>query len=336
MWNHLKDAKFLTDVLETNLKVRFNKSEFVNNSTRYSPGSLIIYKGDQKSQTMFNQVIDIANNHNRKLYPIYSGMSEEGPDLGSSSIDLIKNKNVAILSGDGSGDRVSSLNYGAIWYFFEQEINYPLTHLNINKFNRTNIDEFDVLIIPDGYYFSIKNKKNIEKIESWIRDGGKIIAFSKALNIFSNNESFKLKSKTNNRDLTEENILLWDEGYISYSDKRRNRINNMISGAIFKVELDNTHPMAYGYPKTYYSLKIGSSSYELMKNGNNVGVIKTNPKPVSGFSGKNALKKLENSMIFGHETFGKGNIVYFADNPLFRSFWENGKLFFVNSIFFVD
>ena len=41
-------------------------------------------------------------------------------------------------------------------------------------------------------------------------------------------------------------------------------------------------------------------------------------------------------MIFGHETFGKGDIVYFADNPLFRSFWENGKLFFVNSIFFVD
>ena len=52
-------------------------------------------------------------------------MSDNGPDLGSSSIELIKNKNIAILTGDGSGDGVSSLNYGAIWYFFEQEINYP-------------------------------------------------------------------------------------------------------------------------------------------------------------------------------------------------------------------
>ena len=94
--------------------------------------------------------------------------------------------------------------------------------------------------------------------------------------------------------------------------------------------------MAFGYSKDYYSLKIGSSSYELLKKGYNVGVIKDNPKPVSGFSGKNALKKLENTKIFGHETFGKGDIVYFAVNPLFRSFWENGKLFFVNSIFFVD
>ena len=323
-WNHLNDAKFLTDLLVTKLKVRFNKSEFINNGIKYNPGSLIIYKGDQNNESMFNEVIGLANKHNRKLNPIYSGMSEEGPDLGSSSIELIKNKNIAILTGDG----VSSLNYGAIWYFFEQEINYPLTHININKFNRIDINEFDVLIIPDGYYFSIKNEKNTEKIESWLKNGGKIIAFSKALSIFSNSESFKLKSKTNNTNLTEEKIL--------YKDQRRNRVNNMISGAIFKVELDNSHPMAFGYSKDYYSLKIGSSSYELLEKGYNVGVIKDNPKPVSGYSGKKALLKLDNTMIFGHEKFGKGNLIYFADNPLFRSFWENGKLFLVNSIFFVD
>jgi len=323
-WNHLKDAKFLTDLLVTKLKVRFNKSEFVNNGIKYNPGSLIIYKGDQNNESMFNEVIGLANKHNRKLNPIYSGMSEEGPDLGSSSIELIENKNIAILTGN----EVSSLNYGAIWYFFEQEINYPLTHINTNKFNRIDINEFDILIIPDGYYFSIKNKKNIEKIESWLKNGGKIIAFSKALSIFSNSESFKLKSKANNTNLTEEKIL--------YKDQRRNRVNNMISGAIFKVELDNSHPMAFGYSKDYYSLKIGSSSYELLKKGYNVGVIKDNPKPVSGYSGKKALLKLDNTMIFGHEKFGKGNLIYFADNPLFRSFWENGKLFLVNSIFFID
>ena len=210
-WNHLKDAKFLTDLLTTKLKVRFNKTELVNNGIKYNPGSLIIYKGDQNNESMFKEVIGLANKHNRKLNPIYSGMSDNGPDLGSSSIELIKNKNIAILTGDGSGDGVSSLNYGAIWYFFEQEINYPLTHININKFNRIDINEFDVLIIPDGYYFSIKNEKNTEKMESWLKNGGKIIAFSKALSIFSNSKSFKLKSKTTNTNLTEEKILYKDQ-----------------------------------------------------------------------------------------------------------------------------
>ena len=334
-WDHLNDAKFLSNLLKNKIEVRYNKIEFTTNGIKYNPGSLIIYKGDQTNESKFNKVVDIANDYNRKLNPIYTGMSEKGPDLGSSSIDLIKNSNIAILAGDGSGDRVSSLNYGAIWYFFEQEINYPLTHINIDKFNRIDFEEFDILIIPDGYYFSLKNEKNIGKIKSWLRNGGKIIAFSKALNIFSNNESFKLKSKSNSMNLTEENMYLWDEGYISYNDQRRSRISNMISGAIFEVALDNTHPMAYGYPKNYNSLKIGASSYDLMKNANNVGVIK-NANPISGFAGKNTLSKLNNSMIFGHENFGKGDIIYFADNPLFRSFWENGKLFFANSIFFVD
>jgi len=40
-------------------------------------------------------------------------------------------------------------------------------------------------------------------------------------------------------------------------------------------------------------------------------------------------------LIFGEEEMGKGSFIYLVDNPLFRAFWENGKLFFVNSIFFV-
>jgi hypothetical protein len=33
------------------------------------------------------------------------------------------------------------------------------------------------------------------------------------------------------------------------------------------------------------------------------------------------------------EEKGKGEVVYFVDDPLFRSFWENGKLMFCNAVF---
>jgi len=32
---------------------------------------------------------------------------------------------------------------------------------------------------------------------------------------------------------------------------------------------------------------------------------------------------------------GRGNVVYLADNPLFRAFWHNGKLLFGNAVFIV-
>jgi len=32
---------------------------------------------------------------------------------------------------------------------------------------------------------------------------------------------------------------------------------------------------------------------------------------------------------------GRGQVVFFADDPIFRSFWENGKLLFANAVFLV-
>jgi hypothetical protein len=40
-------------------------------------------------------------------------------------------------------------------------------------------------------------------------------------------------------------------------------------------------------------------------------------------------------MLFGWEEIGGGTVTYFADDVLFRSFWENGKLMFANAVFLV-
>jgi hypothetical protein len=110
----------------------------------------------------------------------------------------------------------------------------------------------------------------------------------------------------------------------------------MITGAVFKSKVDNTHPMAFGYPDTYFTLKLGSSTYKLLDSGYNVAYLEDNPKNVSGFAGSEALKTLGKSLLFGEERMGSGSLIYMVDNTLFRSFWENGKLFLVNAIFFVN
>jgi len=81
---------------------------------------------------------------------------------------------------------------------------------------------------------------------------------------------------------------------------------------------------------------LSSDSYKYLKNGYNIAYLKDDPEIVSGFAGSEATKNLKNSLIFGEEPMGKGSIIYMVDNPLFRAFWENGKLFFANAIFFVN
>jgi hypothetical protein len=74
--------------------------------------------------------------------------------------------------------------------------------------------------------------------------------------------------------------------------------------------------------------------YQYLSKGWNVGVIKKD-NYVTGFVGAQVKKKLADGLIFGVQEMGNGSVVYLSDNPLFRSFWENGKLLFSNAVFMV-
>ncbi|HNA96497.1 MAG TPA: zinc carboxypeptidase, partial [Chitinophagaceae bacterium] len=117
-----------------------------------------------------------------------------------------------------------------------------------------------------------------------------------------------------------------------YEDREREGLKSFVPGTIFRVELDNTHPLAFGYPDYYYTMKQDSRMYEFLKSGWNVGVIKKENQ-VAGFVGSSLKSKLKDGMIFGAQPLGGGQIIYLADNILFRNFWENGKLLFCNALF---
>ncbi len=118
-----------------------------------------------------------------------------------------------------------------------------------------------------------------------------------------------------------------------YSERERENVDQM-PGAIYKVELDNTHPLAFGYPENYYTLRQDTRIYQFMNEGWNVGVIKKN-ELVSGFVGYKLKNKLKDGLLFGVQQMGSGSVIYMADDPLFRLFWENGKLLFSNAVFLV-
>ena len=50
-----------------------------------------------------------------------------------------------------------------------------------------------------------------------------------------------------------------------YENRERDDLSNNIPGAIFTVQLDNSHPLAYGYANTYYTLKQDTRVFEFLK-----------------------------------------------------------------------
>ncbi|AVR47452.1 zinc carboxypeptidase [Christiangramia fulva] len=326
-WNSMQDASFLADLLKNDIRVRFTETPFQTGGQKFKRGSLIITKSDnQKLENFDEKVIKIANDHQRQLFNANTGFSSKGPDFGSADVKLINKQRIAVLRGN----EVSSLNFGEVWYFFEKDLNYQITPIGTDYFKRADLDNFDVLVMPSGSYSAFLDEESFKKITSWVKDGGKLIAIGDALQSFAGREGFDLKeNKPEPKDTISKNNL------IPYSQRERQSISNLITGSIVKTTVDPTHPMAYGYDDEYFSLKLSSDTYSFLDNGYNVAYIK-NPEFVSGFAGSKASRNLKNSLVFGEERMGEGSIIYMVDNPLFRAFWQNGKLFFANAIFFVN
>jgi len=327
-WNSMKDARFLADLLKQNVKVRFTEKPLYQNNKKYERGSLLLLKGDNKHHDDFLSIINAtAQRHNQPLEAITSGFSDRIPDMGSPDIKLVNKQRIAMLSGDGT----SSYSYGALWHFFEQQLEYPVSSINTDDINGIDLGKYDVIIFPSGWYGRIMTDDHLTALKDWIRKGGKAIAIDRALSTFAGKDGFSLKYSQDNGESDSDQSNL-----IPYAEREREYAKQLITGAIFKTKVDNTHPMAFGYDDSYFTLKLGSSTYSLLDSGYNVAHIGSAVNKVSGFAGSEAMKQLPNTLVFGEERLGRGSMIYMVDNTLFRSFWENGKLFLVNAIFFVN
>lgn len=331
-WNSLYDASFLADLLQQDIKVRFSEKELSIKGQKFNKGSLVITKSDNRTNEKFTEIVTkTANKHHRNLNVATTSFSDNGTDFGSTDVKIINKNRIAMLKGSG----VSSLSYGALWHFMEQQLKYPVTSIDTDDFSVEALSKFDVLVLPSGWYNRVLKDDTLTELKAWIQKGGKVIAIDNALKSFVDKEGFDLKKNPSTSSGTEEEDKP-KGNLVPYDQRERASVTNFITGSIYKVKLDASHPMAFGYGDTYYSLKLGNDSYQFLENGYNVGYIDGDAESVSGFSGDTAKSGLKNSLVFGETQLGSGSIVYLVDDVMFRSFWENGKLFFVNSLFMVN
>jgi len=326
-WTGMDDARFLAEITKQGVRSRFSTVDFQMEGNSYKRGTLIITRGNNNHLgDAFDEIVEAAaEKHERSLYGAPTGFVESGSDFGSNRVSFIEKPKIALVLGEGT----SSLNAGEIWHFFDQQLQYPATLINTDDFMRFDLDSYNTLVLPSGSYNGVLTDNAMEKLSAWVRGGGTLITIGNTNQLFTNRNGFQLTRKYAE---TEEPAM--DKMLAPYADRVRRNISSSTSGSAFKVTLDTTHPLAFGYDQEYFTLKLSADSYSYLESGWNVGTVREGAYR-SGFAGAKAKPMIENSLSFGVQSYGRGQVVYMIDNPLFRGFWENGKLLFVNSLFFV-
>ncbi len=333
-WNSTTSAAFLAACLKQDVMVRYAEQAFELDGRQWPAGTLIITRADNRKHEDFQTAVTAAaQTLQQEIVPAYTGFVDAGKDFGSENVKLIEKPKVLVISGEGTFNN----EFGQVWFYFDQEIAYPATYVDIKDFSKVNLGEFNTLVLPEGYYRLDKNA--MDKVKAWVSDGGKLIAIGSANRLLADKEGFALKRFASDEDkkaaekAEEEEVL--QKRTALYMDRVRSSVSNNMPGAVVEVTMDNSHPLAFGFGTRYFSLKTNSLRYDLLKNAWNVGYLSNDYKS-HGFIGYKLKESLKNSVVFAVQQKGRGEVIYLMDNPLFRSFWEQGKLLFSNAVFMVE
>ncbi|WP_231490537.1 M14 family metallopeptidase [Pedobacter sp. Leaf170] len=321
-WGTSEDAQVLSELQKENIKVRQADQAFTVAGKEYSAGTLIVLRMENEKtvKALRDKVIKVAKTAGKPVQAITSGFVDKGKDFGSSVYPILKQPKIAIVSGN----EVSSLAFGEVWYYIEHDLGLSPVIINSRDLNNLDINKINTVILPDGNYGTFVD----EGLKGWISKGGKLILMEDAIESVIDKKGFDIKKK--------DAIVKKDEkpepSKLLFKDKDRDDYENSIPGAIYKVNMDASHPFAYGLGKFYYSLKTDRKIYEPLTKGWNVGQL-ADKSLMAGVVGKKVREDLKTGLMIGIQESGRGNIVYLANDPLFRNFWEGGKTLFGNIIF---
>ncbi len=331
-WSGVPDIQFMSALLRQKVKVRCAEAPFETGNRQYPRGTLIITRtGNEGMGTAFDRIVSrTADSLKVMVTPVASGFVTTGSDFGSDRVRYVKAPRVAVLAGN----YISSLGFGEVWHYFEQQIGYPVTVLETGYLPMVPLNQFDVLIMPSGSYGSIINDRMLTSLKDWVRAGGRVIALESAVGFFADRPDFEVKRKKPEKKADKSATVSRYDTISTFANRERDMLREEVPGAVYRVTLDETHPLAFGYGNTYYSLLRDAVDYEFLAKGWNVGYLKKDSY-VSGFAGSKAKEKLKDTFILGVQELGRGQMIYINSSPLFRAFWQNGKLMFGNAVFLV-
>lgn len=300
---------------------------FTINGKSYDYGTMVIPVSRQKinKDSLYSIISEAAKKYGVAVDAVESGYSSNGIDLGSRYVAFVEQPKALMLVEDG----VSSYEAGEVWHLLDTRVNMPITKVPMRNFNGIDWDKYNVMVMVSGNYDL--DSLQVEEIKRWVAKGNTLITSRTG-------SSWAIQNKLVKEKLVEEDKKEEDKKDVErtpYVTAPENRGKESVGGAIFEVDLDLTHPLAFGYKRDRLPVYRNSTVWLAPSENKYSTVAKYTADPhVDGFiTNKNLNEFLKPSASLIVSPVGRGRVVMFADNPNFRGSWYGTNRLFLNAIF---
>jgi len=313
--------KALYKLLDYGLRTKVSMKKFKINNKSFDYGTIMIPTHNQNlNPNEIHKILsEVSVTSELNIYGTNTGASQEGIDLGSRNFKTIKKPKIGLLVGDG----VRSYDAGEIWYIMDRQYNIPITKIDTRILERLNLEKYTHFIFPS--FTGDLSSKTLNKIKSWIEKGGTLILYREAIKWAKRNHLIEIEIIEN--ELIAENV--------DFVDRTNFKKAQSISGAIFKANLDRTHPINFGIENNSISLFRNTDIFIKPDNESYNNPIKYDKNPlISGYTSKENLKTLSNTVPFKIQSIENGRVIIMTDNTNFRGYWIGTQHFLANMIFY--
>jgi hypothetical protein len=223
--------------------------------------------------------------------------------------------------------------------------------VRVSSLREVDLDRFDVVIFPSGRYDDALGAGTVARLETWVRDGGTLVALAEAARWLTTEEAGLLSTTTELRsgcpDVPEPDE---DKGggkgpscedrdaepydLLSAIQPERERPDN-VPGALLRVELDPEHWLSAGLDGDIQVIVDSRRVFSPLKldKGRNVGVYASRKDVVaSGLVWDDTRALLAQKAFLMHEPLGEGHVIAFAEDPNYRGYAEATELLFMNAV----
>ena len=297
-------------------------------SKSFNYGALVIPVSLQKkdANTVHQLLQKAQNKYQVPMFAVNSGYNLKGIDLGSSYVSALKKPKAAMLIGDG----VRSYEAGEVWHLLDTRVHMPITKIPMRNFNKANLDKYKTLVMVSGRYSF--TEKQLEKIKAWVSKGNTLITIGTATKWAIDKKLVKEKLTKPEKDTTAATVRK------PFVDARENLGKESVGGVILKVDIDTTHPLAFGYHDNAIPVYKNNTVWMAPSKNEYATVGKYAESPhIDGFiTKKNMEENLKPSASLVVSKVGSGRVILFADNPNFRGSWYGTNRLFLNALFLGD
>ena len=314
--------RFAGRLLDAAVNFSVSESDVSVGDQVFARGTLIILKGNNKD-TLDTTLAQVASDTGVTSIPLESGWMG-GTAFGSEKIHHVLQPKIGLVGGPGT----AATSYGMLWHTLDIDTPIPHSTLSLESLRGLDLDDYNVLIFPDGSYADRLGKRGVDKIKAWVNDGGTVIAVKGA--------SAFLREK----DVEVSKLKLWEPPKKKDDDKDKTppdeRYNDYrVPGAAFRTTMNERSYLTFGVPRPPAVLIEGTNAFlPVSHKVDNIITVDAKDPLISGVAWQESIDRLKGSVYVVSEPFGRGQVITFADDPHFRLFWRATLPVFLNAVIY--